>query len=118
MENPPGQVHPREREAQPKTLAEYAGRNLEEEEDISVWDRFQLGISDTELYGEHSSVIEKVLSKMADLKIVSIVQKDGGTQFKLIVDFKGGGQALFKPMRFPREQVRKVKASGAKFKRS
>ena len=37
----------------------------------------------------------------------SIVQKEGGTQFKLIVDFKDGGQALYKPMRFPRTQASK-----------
>ena len=37
-------------------------------------------------------------------RFYSIVQKEGGTQFKLIVDFKDGGQALYKPMRFPRTQ--------------
>ena len=35
----------------------------------------------------------------------SIVQKEGGTQFKLVVDFPDGGQALFKPKRFPRDQA-------------
>ena len=41
----------------------------------------------------------------------SIVQKDGGTQFKLIVDFKDGGQALYKPMRFPRTQASEICSS-------
>jgi hypothetical protein len=27
-------------------------------------------------------------------------QKDGGTQIKLVIDYKNGGQALFKPMRY------------------
>ncbi|CAG0916928.1 unnamed protein product [Notodromas monacha] len=31
-------------------------------------------------------------------------QQEGGTQLKLIIDFASGGQALFKPMRFSREQ--------------
>ena len=42
---------------------------------------------------------------MSNLPFLSIVQKEGGTQFKLIVEFPGGGQALFKPMKFTREQV-------------
>ena len=49
--------------------------------------------------------IQKVLDEMSALPFQSIVQKEGGTQFKLIVEFPGGGQALFKPMRFTREQV-------------
>ena len=47
---------------------------------------------------------------MSTLPFQSIVQKEGGTQFKLIVEFPGGGQALFKPMRFTREQVRRLMA--------
>lgn len=49
--------------------------------------------------------IRLVLEEMNTLSFSAIVQKEGGTQFKLIVDFPNGGQALFKPMRFPREQV-------------
>ena len=43
----------------------------------------------------------------SNFRFESIVQKEGGTQFKLIVDFKDGGQALYKPMRFPRTQASK-----------
>jgi len=44
---------------------------------------------------------------MTDLEkqpIVKVGQKDGGTQLKLVIDYKNGGQALFKPMRFPRDR--------------
>ena len=41
---------------------------------------------------------------MRVLPIVGITQKEGGTQLKLIIEFEDGGQALFKPMRFPRTQ--------------
>ena len=42
---------------------------------------------------------------MATLPFLEIEQKDGGTQFKLTVEFPDGSQALLKPMRHPREQV-------------
>ena len=48
----------------------------------------------------------------SNFRFESIVQKEGGTQFKLIVDFKDGGQALYKPMRFPRTQASKKREGG------
>jgi len=85
-----------------ETLAELAGIDLDSS--LPVWERFQLGVSNLQMYPQSSGVVEKVLAGMQSLPIVSIVQKDGGTQIKLIIDFKGGGQALFKPMRFNRSQ--------------
>ena len=41
---------------------------------------------------------------MEKLPVVKVGQKDGGTQLKLVIDFENGGQALFKPMRFPRDR--------------
>ncbi|XP_011059837.1 PREDICTED: extracellular serine/threonine protein kinase FAM20C-like [Acromyrmex echinatior] len=41
---------------------------------------------------------------MATKPILHVVQKDGGTQLKLVIDYGNNMQALFKPMRFPREQ--------------
>ncbi|EFN69593.1 Dentin matrix protein 4 [Camponotus floridanus] len=41
---------------------------------------------------------------MATKPILHVVQKDGGTQLKLAIDYGDNMQALFKPMRFPREQ--------------
>ena len=36
--------------------------------------------------------------------LAGVEQKEGGTQLKLIITFEDGGQALLKPMRFPRAQ--------------
>ena len=52
-----------------------------------------------------SDYVGEVLHDMATLPFDSIEQKSGGTQFKLVVDFGEGRQALLKPMRFPREVV-------------
>ena len=41
---------------------------------------------------------------MSNKPFSAISQKEGGTQFKLIVELEDGGEALFKPMRFPRTQ--------------
>ncbi len=57
------------------------------------------------MYEDNSTLIQKLLNKMSQTEINEVVQKEGGTQLKLIVSFKGGGQALLKPMRFPRTQV-------------
>lgn len=68
------------------------------------WDYFQLGITQKELYPEDSSVVEELLAEMTKLKVKSLVQKEGGTQIKLLIEFENGGEALFKPMRFPRDK--------------
>ena len=73
-------------------------------ENVTVYDRFQLGISDRDLYPEDDPKVEAILRRMTTAPFASIEQKEGGTQFKLIVDLEDGGQALFKPMRFPRRQ--------------
>ncbi|TRY79297.1 hypothetical protein TCAL_08845 [Tigriopus californicus] len=70
----------------------------------TLWEQFQLGITNKYVYPEDGAVVNKLLSTMNTLKVISLEQKEGGTQFKLILDFEDGGQALFKPMRFPRGQ--------------
>jgi hypothetical protein len=45
---------------------------------------------------------------MSSQPFESVVMKEGGTQLKLVIDFPGGGQALYKPMRFPRNQTVKI----------
>ncbi|KAF5302508.1 hypothetical protein FQR65_LT00880 [Abscondita terminalis] len=67
-------------------------------------DKFQLQISQHELYGKDDIYVNKLLGEMATEPIIHVVQKTGGTQLKLIIDYPRGLQALFKPMRFPREQ--------------
>jgi len=78
--------------------------SLEEEENSSVWKKFQYGISKEEMYPLKAPAITEVVDTMRQLPIVGISQKEGGTQLKLIIEFEDGGQALFKPMRFPRTQ--------------
>jgi len=78
--------------------------SLTDEDVGTVWEKFQFGISKREMYDLHSVTVQPVLDKMRNLPIVGIEQKEGGTQLKLIITFDDGGQALFKPMRFPRSQ--------------
>lgn len=70
----------------------------------SVWETFQYGISRYQMYRDPDPDVEAVLEQMVEQPIVGISQKEGGTQLKLILEFEDGGQALVKPMRFPREQ--------------
>ncbi|KAF6199042.1 hypothetical protein GE061_007067 [Apolygus lucorum] len=67
-------------------------------------EKFQRGISKHELYRENDPVVNSLLSDMANNKIVKVYQKEGGTQIKLVIDYENKDEALFKPMRFPREQ--------------
>ncbi|CAL4116385.1 unnamed protein product, partial [Meganyctiphanes norvegica] len=70
----------------------------------TLWDDFHLRISRDELYGETDPTINRLLNKVAHMPIVHLTQKEGGTQLKLIMEFQDGGHALYKPMRFSREQ--------------
>ena len=98
------------------TIGEVVSSN---EEMTSVWDRFQYGISKEEMYPDQAPMITELVDSMRQLPIVGkdtatdtfiklmrsgITQKEGGTQLKLIIEYEDGGQALFKPMRFPRTQ--------------
>ncbi|XP_058130023.1 extracellular serine/threonine protein CG31145 [Anopheles ziemanni] len=67
-------------------------------------ERFQLRISKRELYGASDTLVNAVIDDMIKLPILHVVQKEGGTQLKLIIDYPNDIHALFKPMRFPREQ--------------
>ncbi|XP_074596727.1 extracellular serine/threonine protein CG31145-like [Brevipalpus obovatus] len=68
------------------------------------FEKFQTSIRQRALYDDYDSTIDDLLRDMATLPIVRVGQKEGGTQLKLIIDYNNSGQALFKPMRFPREK--------------
>ena len=74
-------------------------------ENASSFEKFQLQISEESLYSENSVVIHQVLKDMSSLPFKSLEMKEGGTQLKLVIDFQGGGKALYKPMRFQRNQT-------------
>ncbi|XP_047106063.1 extracellular serine/threonine protein CG31145, partial [Schistocerca piceifrons] len=71
---------------------------------LTSLERFHRRISQHELYRAGDPVIEDVLRDLATQRIVHVSQKDGGTQIKLVIDYANQMQALFKPMRFPRDQ--------------
>lgn len=70
---------------------------------MSSWEKFHLQISKYSLYPEDMRVVEELLRDIATQNIVGIEQHPTGTQIKLVLTFENGGQALFKPMRFPRD---------------
>ncbi|XP_051863143.1 uncharacterized protein LOC117576526 [Drosophila albomicans] len=67
-------------------------------------ERFQLRITKKELYSEQDTLVDAVLRDMIKLPIEHVVQKEGGTQLKLIIEYPNDIKALMKPMRFPRDQ--------------
>lgn len=77
---------------------------IENSSNMTSWELFQTNIARDYLYPENSTLVDKLLQEMATLPIVHVGLKDGGTQLKLIIDYENGGQALFKPMRFPRDR--------------
>ncbi|XP_075231882.1 extracellular serine/threonine protein CG31145 [Lycorma delicatula] len=70
----------------------------------TLLDQFHYGISRRQLYDEKDNTVDLLLQDLATREIVHVAQKDGGTQIKLVIDYNNRIQALFKPMRFPREQ--------------
>uniref|UniRef100_B3P8G9 GG12419 n=1 Tax=Drosophila erecta TaxID=7220 RepID=B3P8G9_DROER len=84
------------------TLAEMLHRKASA--NASNLEHFQLRITKKELYGEQDTLVDAVLRDMIKLPIQHVVQKEGGTQLKLIIEYPNDIKALMKPMRFPREQ--------------
>nr|XP_061792070.1 extracellular serine/threonine protein kinase FAM20C-like [Nerophis lumbriciformis] len=67
------------------------------------WLRFHLAISRWQLYPHPDPNMESVIEQLASHRIVSAVQKTGGTQLKLVISFPNYGQAMFKPMKQERD---------------
>ncbi|KAH1016671.1 hypothetical protein HUJ04_007855 [Dendroctonus ponderosae] len=61
-------------------------------------------ISQHELYSKDCPLVDELLRQMQTETVLHVAQKSGGTQLKLVIDYPNDLQALFKPMRFPREQ--------------
>ncbi len=70
----------------------------------TLLERFQLSIGDSDLYPDDDRVVPALLRGLATSPFAAIEQKEGGTQFKLIVSLSDGAQALFKPQRFGRDR--------------
>ncbi|KAG7487005.1 hypothetical protein JOB18_044281 [Solea senegalensis] len=67
------------------------------------WLRFHLGISRWQLYAHRDANVEALTQQISTNRIVSAVQKSGGTQLKLVMSFPNYGQAMFKPMKQERD---------------
>ncbi|XP_045902965.1 extracellular serine/threonine protein kinase FAM20C-like [Micropterus dolomieu] len=68
------------------------------------WLRFHLSISRWQLYRHRDPNMEPLTRQLATDRIVSAVQKSGGTQLKLVMSFPNYGQAMFKPMKQARDE--------------
>ncbi|XP_030595050.1 extracellular serine/threonine protein kinase FAM20C-like [Archocentrus centrarchus] len=68
------------------------------------WLRFHLGISRWQLYPHRDPNMEPLMQQLATHRIVSAVQRSGGTQLKLVMSFPNYGQAMFKPMKQERDE--------------
>ncbi|RMC03150.1 hypothetical protein DUI87_20344 [Hirundo rustica rustica] len=69
-----------------------------------TWLKFHIGINRYELYPRRDPLLPTLLRDLATQRIISSVQKSGGTQLKLIMTFPNYGQALFKPIKQTRDQ--------------
>ncbi|XP_040925684.1 extracellular serine/threonine protein kinase FAM20C-like [Betta splendens] len=68
------------------------------------WLRFHLGISRWQLYPHRDPNMAALSQQLATQRVVSAVQKSGGTQLKLVMSFPNYGQALVKPMKQERDE--------------
>lgn len=67
------------------------------------WEIFQRGIHQSALYDPNESNIEDLMTDLTVQPITATKMMEGGTQIKLIITYRNGGKALFKPMRFARD---------------
>lgn len=84
------------------SLAELMGVKVSS--NYSNLEKLQLKITKKEMYRQSEPLVQTVIDEMISLPIQHVVQKEGGTQIKLIIEYPNDIHALFKPMRFPREQ--------------
>uniref|UniRef100_A0A671MTT8 Family with sequence similarity 20 member C, like n=1 Tax=Sinocyclocheilus anshuiensis TaxID=1608454 RepID=A0A671MTT8_9TELE len=72
------------------------------------WLRFHLGISRWQMYQQKDPNLPALTQQIISHRIVSAVQKSGGTQLKLVMAFPNYGQVLFKPMKQERHEETNV----------
>nr|XP_020643266.1 extracellular serine/threonine protein kinase FAM20C-like [Pogona vitticeps] len=84
--------------------SEKADATLQKHNASPPWLHFYSGINRYELYARHDPARQALMDDLATQKIISSVQKPGGTQLKLIMSFPNHGEALFKPMKQTRDQ--------------
>uniref|UniRef100_A0A8C9WVS4 Family with sequence similarity 20 member C, like n=1 Tax=Sander lucioperca TaxID=283035 RepID=A0A8C9WVS4_SANLU len=85
-------------------LPEYEGVPRYSSNSHPPWLRFHLGISRWQLYPHRDPNMDALTQQLATHRIVSAVQKSGGTQLKLVMSFPNYGQAMFKPMKQERDE--------------
>uniref|UniRef100_A0AAR5PBZ9 FAM20 C-terminal domain-containing protein n=1 Tax=Dendroctonus ponderosae TaxID=77166 RepID=A0AAR5PBZ9_DENPD len=79
-------------------------KNINLEKNATTLEKFHMQISQHELYSKDCPLVDELLRQMQTETVLHVAQKSGGTQLKLVIDYPNDLQALFKPMRFPREQ--------------
>jgi len=70
---------------------------------LTSFQKFALEISQSLLYDNRTSTVNDLLKDLAQMPF-NFVKMDGSSQLKLILRFADGGQAVLRPMRFPRNQ--------------
>ncbi|KRX78770.1 Extracellular serine/threonine protein kinase FAM20C [Trichinella sp. T6] len=75
--------------------------NLMENGPGAAWQRFLSSINSCEVY-KSEETLRDVLQLMSKEPVLETAVMKGGTQVKLLITFKNGRQAVFKPMRFDR----------------
>lgn len=76
---------------------------METRDNMTLLERFHQHIAKRQMYDDNDPTVDHLLNDLASRPITHVVQKDGGTQIKLVIDYNNKQQALFKPMRFSRE---------------
>ena len=67
------------------------------------WEIFQRGMHQPALYDPIKSNLEDLIKDLTVQPITATKMLEGGTQIKLIITYRNGGKALFKPIRFARD---------------
>lgn len=71
----------------------------------TILDKFHALITNREMYSEqNAAIVQQLMHEMANRTIDLVKQMTGGTQLKLIMTYDNKMHAIFKPMRYDRQQ--------------